>query len=598
MAKALCLVFAVPAFFLLLAEPGLAQQTPAAVPSPSPNQDVYKSSTVLRYTTRLVLVDVIATDHKGNPVTDLKKEDFVIEDGQGQQIDSFSFQAADSKNSPSSARPSPKLPPNILTNVPQYDPTRTLCILLLDGLSTETKNQVYARQEMIKFLEKLPAGQPVAVYALATKLVLLQDFTSDPAILKKAVMALESRNSPVLQNPTGGGGNTGAYDPSILGQLSEIPGGAAMVQQIQQFEQDVATVQTDMRVQMTLAALNAIARSLAGYPGRKNLIWLTQNFPLGSLANSVGETPSPRTQMNNRDYSVEAARTASILTDAQIALYPVDAGALVGNQVFASLGNTDSNGNYLGRTATGRSAGGMRAMTTELNRTGEQETDVRSAMNDMADRTGGKAYYGRNDVENAIQSGLDDGSSYYTLAYHPQNKKWNGKFRKISVKARRAEIKLRYRLGYYATDPEGYSKLDQRQRNAELGQALSPDFPVSTAVPFQARVFPPSEQTRNKLVANFGVDPHAIVFESDADGQHAEVDFAVAVYSKAGAPVKVEVQTVKSTLKPDDFEKIMKSSLRYQIQVELPHGDYVVRLGVRDTRTGLIGTLNTTVTAP
>jgi VWFA-related protein len=602
--------------FFLFTGSGHPQQTPPASPSataaqtPSASQTSagdspdsgYRSSTVLRYTTRLVVVDVIATDHKGNPVTDLKKEDFTLEeDGKGQQIDVFSFQTP-AGTGPATAHVLPKLRPNIITNAPRYDVSRALTVLLLDGLNTETKNQVYARQQMVKFLEKLPVDQPIAVYALGTKLRLLQDFTSDPTVLKKAMMAMQMQSSPVLDDPSGIGGNNNPYAPGVLEQMAALPN---MLQAVQQFEQDNSTMQTDLRVQLTLSSLNALARTLAGYPGRKNLIWLTESFPLGNLANVIANASSStptvsnaRSELNNRDYSVETAHTASILTDAQVAVYPVDVGALVGNQVYSNLGNTDSNGNYLGRTASGRSPGGRRAMENELNRTGVQQLDAHSSMNDLADRTGGKAFYNRNDVENAIRATLDDGSTYYTLAYHPQNKEWNGKFRKISVKVHQSGVKLRYRLGYYALDPQAFARMEARERDLELGQALSLDFPVSTAVTFEARVFPPSEQTKNKVVVNYGIDPHAIVFESDANGQHAEVDYALAAYSKAGQPVKVEVQTLKTAFKPDVFEKIMRSYLPCQMQLQLPPGEYILRLGIRDDRTGLMGTITTSVTVP
>src|SRR5579872_2312588 len=597
--------------FLLLSASCYSQQSPTSPPaaqspagvqsSPAENPNtVYKSTTVLKYTTRMVVVDVIATDHKGNAVTDLKKEDFVLEeDGKPQQLDAFSFQMPEVRTG-ADARPVPKVPPNIITNVPQYNVNSALTVLLLDGLNTETKNQIFAREQMIKFLEKLPTDRPIAVYALGTKLRLLQDFTSDPALLKKAVMSLQGHNSPVLDNPTGAGNNNPLPAATVEQLANLLP---AMLQQIQQFEQDTATMQTDLRVTLTLSALNALARSLAGYPGRKNLIWLSQSFPLSSLDNSIGSpngavNPSLRGQENYRSYALETARTASILTDAQVAVYPVDVGALVGNQVYASLSNTDQNGNYLGRTATAQSAGGARAWNDELDSTGVQQTDAHSSMNDLADRTGGKAFYNRNDVDNSIRRTMEDGSTYYTLGYHPQNKEWNGKFRKISLKAHRSGIKLRYRLGYYATDPEAYAKMEPRRRDEEFGQALSLDFPLSTAITFQARLFPPSEQTKNKVVVNYGINPRAILFEPGEDGQHAEVDYALAAYSKSGKPVKVEVQTFKTALKPDVFDKIMKSYLPCQLQVELPPGEYVLRLGIRDARTGLIGTASTSVTVP
>lgn len=575
-------------------QPAAPPTTPGAQSSSEDNGSIYKSATVLKYTTRLVVVDVIASDHKGKPVTDLEKQDFILEeDGKNQNIDVFSFQTPGEQNGTKAAHTVQKLPPDTITNVPQYDVTRPLTIVLLDGLNTQTKNQVFAREQMIKFLEKLPTDQPIAVYALGSTLRMLQDFTSDPAVLKKTLAAIDGKPSPVLENPAGSP-NSNPYPAGILEQMP-----AAMLQAVQQFEQDNTTMQTDLRVQLTLSAFDALARTLAGYPGRKNLIWLSESFPLsilatGILAGNAPAAPNERTVMNNRNYDLQTAHTASALTDAQIAVYPVDVGALVGNQVYSSLSNTDQNGNYLGRTMSGRS--GMGARNDELNVTGVQQLGAHSSMNDLADRTGGKAFYNTNDVQNAIRETLDDGSTYYTLAYHPQNKDWNGKFRKISVKVRRSAVKLRYRLGYYAVDPEAFARLDQTQRNAEFGQALNLEYPISTAITFQARIFPPSEQTKGKVVVNYGIDPHAVVFEAEANGQHAEVDYAVAAYSKTGQPIKLEGRTIKTALAPDVFQKVMNSYLPCQLEFDLPPGEYVLRLGVRDNRTGLLGTVNTTLT--
>ena len=57
---------------------------------------------------------------------------------------------------------------------------------------------------MIRYLEKMPEGQPVAVYMLSTKLTLLQDFTDDPAVLKKVAKEIKTSVSPLQDNPAGG----------------------------------------------------------------------------------------------------------------------------------------------------------------------------------------------------------------------------------------------------------------------------------------------------------------------------------------------------------------------------------------------------------
>ena len=68
-----------------------------------------------------------------------------------------------------------------MTNVPSFKPNRALSVLLLDALNSDSLTQKYARQEMLKYLDKLPQGQPVAIYVLGNRLRLLQDFTTDPS---------------------------------------------------------------------------------------------------------------------------------------------------------------------------------------------------------------------------------------------------------------------------------------------------------------------------------------------------------------------------------------------------------------------------------
>jgi hypothetical protein len=220
-------------------------------------------------------------------------------------------------------------------------------------------------------------------------------------------------------------------------------------------------------------------------------------------------------------------------------------------------------------------------------------------MNELAERTGGRAFYNRNDVLNSINKAIDDGSTYYTIGYYPDNKNWDGKFRKVELKVNRPGVKLRYRLGYFANDPQGYAKLSPQQRAADFGQALSLDFPVSTAVPFQARVNMPSEETKNKVIIRYAVDPHALNFEMQSDGmQHAAVDCGVEIYTRNGQSRGVHGNTSSAALKTDQFQKIMQSFFPCQSQFDLDPGDYIFRLGVRDPGTGLMGTTNAQVTVP
>ncbi|HEY6274219.1 MAG TPA: VWA domain-containing protein, partial [Terriglobales bacterium] len=240
-------------------KPPTAQQT--STPQPAAGKEVYESATVLKATTRLVVIDVVATNKKGEAIRDLELPDFsVLEDGKEQQIRAFSFQ--EPKPAPASPALTPaavKLPDNVFTNFPKYPPTSALNVVLLDALNTTLPDQAYVRDQMIKYLEKLPQGRPVAVYSLSSKLTLLQDFTSDPEVLREVIKKLKNKSSPVLDNPAGG--QDAQILPTGVADSGMLP--PDVLQSIMRFEQERVAFQTDIRVTYTLNALNAIARSLA-----------------------------------------------------------------------------------------------------------------------------------------------------------------------------------------------------------------------------------------------------------------------------------------------------------------------------------------------
>jgi VWFA-related protein len=538
----------------------------------------------------MVVVDVVATDNKDLPVKDLKADDFIVqEEGQAQAVRAFSFHQTEQEPASASAQASafvnPKLPLGYFSNAPSYKSNGALNVLLLDALNSTLLNQATMRDAMIKLMEKLPAGQPMAVYLLGNKLTLVQDFTSDPEVLKKAIAGVKRQGSKLLDNAAG------------TTRMDDMPAGSVMVatmmdvphikNQLERFHDQQMAAQADSRVPLTLDALNSLGRYLAGYPGRKNLVWVSETFPFSIVLDKI-------TSQNNRDFSREVAATGSLLSNAQIAIYPVDAKALGGNSDFSVGKDPNPIGNPATISTTLNDEAGK-----VMNREAEDRMASRSTMNDLAEKTGGKAYYNTNNIENAVRRSIEDGSTYYTLGYYPENKTWDGKFRRITLKVARPGVKLHYRAGYYAVEPESYARLDQAEKTSELAKAMSLDFPASTALLFQAMVVPPSSTTGNKVLVNYAVDPRGLTFDLGNDGlQHASVDCAVIVYSANGEPVKSLSNTMIAALKPEEYQRVQQKSFPCRQIFDLAPGEYLFRLGVRDGHTGTLGTLNAPVTIP
>ena len=466
-------------------------------------------------------------------------------------------------------RSRPPLRQILSDHFPHFKPGRALNVILLDSLNTNRLNQISVRDAMIKFLEKLPENEPIVVYLLDNRIRLLQDFTTDPAMLREVVLSFKGKSSPLLNVSANGSPIT----PILPGISQSLP--AHMAAQIREFKQSQALNLTDQRVNVTLSALNSLARTLSGYPGRKNLIWVSETFPFDVLMSSV-------TSQTSRNYSNDVARTGNLLSDSQVAVYPLDARGLAG----IGLINVANDAGSMGGSGAASVDDPMAARTTML---------------DLAERTGGRAFYNRNDLDSAVRESIDDGSTYYTLGYYPENKDWNSAFRKIQIKLQRSGVKLRYRMGCFARDTAAFAKLNPKKQDQDFDDALSLNVPVSTALPFQAMVMAPSAKTQNKVVVSYGVDPHALSFEAGSDGlQRVDMECAVRVFAKKNPdkPVTAEAQEMGGALNAEAYAKVMKGFFPCRDQLSLQPGDYLLRLGVRDNTTGLIGTANATLTIP
>ena len=563
-----------------------AQQTATAPPEPSQQQTATSSqggtqpTTVLKVKTRLVIVDVVARNGKGEAISDLKPEDFTLtEDGKVQKISAFSFQHPESAVKPAQAA---VLPPNTFNNLPRYQPNGALNLLLLDALNTTSINQAYARESMIKFLEKLPQGQSLAVYLLGNKLRLVQDFTSDPELLKQAALHLKGQPSRLLNNPAGTSPAVPPMGSVAADLIASVPG---LANQLSEFEAEQTAAQNDFRVSYTLAALNSLARTLAGYPGRKNLIWISDTFPFDILLNEIG-AKSSRVE---RHYGGDVALTGSLLSDAQVAVYPVDARGLSNFSIYSVGSNPNP--------TAGTSPRG-RGMAASMSANADVWMAAHTTMNDLAEKTGGRAFYNRNDLDNAVLESISDGSSYYTLGYYPDNKQWNNQFRNIHVKVSRPGARLHYRAGYFAVDREAVAQANPAKEDEDLDQAMTLDWPISTGLPFQAQVLAPSPQTQNKVLIRYRIDPHAINFQADDQGlQRVSLLCAVRAYSMKNPdkPLKTDANRMAGPLRPEAYTQVIKAFFPCQEEVELPPGTYILRLGVRDNSTGLIGTANAAV---
>ncbi|MFZ0320913.1 MAG: VWA domain-containing protein [Candidatus Sulfotelmatobacter sp.] len=581
------------------------QDSKPAAPAQSAPADQSAPIPVIHATSRLVLLDVIVTDHSGKFVPGLKASDFtVLEDNKPQKISAFGVQIP--PPAPKSYPPL-NLPPHQYSNFTYVKPVadRPVTVVLMDMLNTTGMDQSYARKQMIKFLEKLPPGQPIALFALTSKLRMIQGFSGDSDTLVKAAKALQGHESLLLspesqlqndENLATAIENTAS--PSSKGpnaSLSTMP-----MAPVGQALRDAVSAQDSFqkleRMNMTLNALDTLAHAVAGYPGRKNLIWLSAEFPVVfgpglTPYNPVINMQTGTTHTNDQLRDLEndtppLQQTAALLAAVRLAIYPID----VRGQVSVGTGiDISTQTAYLGTVDMQNEAA-----TTSLRQT-TVLWDTHEAMTDIARETGGRAFYGTNDLNDAMSRSVQQGSSYYTLAYAPTNHDWKGKYRKIEVKTAVPSVELTYRRGYYALK-ERVMKADRAK--VEMAAALQPSVPESTGLVLKVQVLPPDADHKAVRI-DYAVDAHDISFSDSVDQRkQGSIGFAAAAWDKDLKLAGQVVETKETNFPLDAYQQVLQSYLPFHQELELKPGTYTLRLGVLDLTSHKLGSVGVPITVP
>ncbi len=227
----------------------------------------------------------------------------------------------------------------------------------------------------------------------------------------------------------------------------------------------------------TFSALQQIASYLGTAQGRKSMIWVTSGFPaaMGLDGRNTDDVEQWSSSMSDdrRTFSADMNRLVRRLNDADIAVYPVDARGLV----------ADPDRNTAGRAYVNL-----------------------AGMKEIAERTGGRAFYNGNDLDQAIRSALDDSKISYTLGYYPSNAQHDGTYRNLSVKINRPGVALRYRTGYEAEN----NKKPEAAVRADLGQVFGNPL-NTTSLPLRAHAV----KAGNKLDVSLQVDPSTLTFRQE-----------------------------------------------------------------------------------
>jgi VWFA-related protein len=559
-------------------------QTSPAVAAPSQHPPAIHS------TSRLVQISVVARNKKGEPITGLTEEDFTILDqGRPQTIAIFSGAA------PVPPEPPHPLPSNVFTNrfdQKGLDPG-TVTIILFDALNTATEDQSRVRKQILLFLQTLKPQDHVAIYALTTRLIILHEFTQDASALVTAVSRFTPKELATFDAST-----TAPID--LVGMTGD-PDWAGFQNALNNANGQIADRFTMNRLGTTAGAIQAIADHVAAIPGRKSLIWVSGGIPIqigyGNISapdrnasidpstthdprsaagagrpQPVGggnsENQLPMTDRESSSLQSQVAQAAQALNRVNVAIYAVD---VHGSELDPGLPSDM-------RTFTPASNSGA-----FFNRHNDRDSSKL-----LADRTGGLAFFGNNDIREAIHRAFDDGRYAYTIGFYPDHNQWDGKFREIKIKTSADAAQLRYRKGYFAVPDRAE---DEATTNNALREAAESPLEATTlGITVTGKTLDPASD--RALLLQIALDPEQFLLEPSGDHQKASLDLLFVQRGATGETIAAEKQHFALDMTPQDYERFSKIGIILQRRLPLRAQSTELRVMVRDSASASLGSVN------
>ena len=397
--------------------------------------------------------------------------------------------------------------------------------MLIDIANLELVDQMYLNDELTRFLNEQPEGQPLAIYLRAgSGCFLVQNFTSDRKLLLDAVHKAIPRFPP-------------------LGR---------------EYLTDFDT-------------LHQIAASLSQVPGRKNVLW----FSGGSTLFLISDVIALQNDAGWRGLY-------DVLDQERIAIYPIDARGLI---------------------SEGRGLGVARQHL---------------AMDEVAQSTGGRAFYNNNGLKEITEHLLDTDVSFYTLTYSPRNLRFDNKWHKVRVAVDGASYHLSYRSGYFADGSvrENYQTTRTRTRLLGNGEKQKVTELSDRPIIFQASVLPASEPVvanldktsgllslppRKKGSVRFLIHYTVPIDTLAVEPVHGKYQVVLGVIAIAlsldGGRVEHKADQVTVTF-PEDVLRSGPDPIGVDQQIDLSKNDRFLRLSVWDTVSGRFGSIDMPLGVP
>ena len=549
-----------------------AEQTPEpAQPTSPPTPEV-----TFKVEVNYVEEDVRVVDREGNFVRGLKREDFqVLEDGKPQKVETFGM--VDIPNTrprkPQYLAPdAPPIEPDVAVNKQVLD--GRLYLIVLDDYHVAPLRTQNVRNLARRFiLEKLGPDDQAAVVVTSGLLRASQDFTQNRRLLLAAVdnfVGQKLPSSAVMRN------EKMSRQMNAAGAPTDDAGDPIQIDPANRFVPDDIATERTFQARQALSSLRSISEWMSTIQGRrKAIVLISEGVDYNLFDVFQGGDPSNFNTENFNMIQTETYDTISAASRSNVQIYSVDPRGLT------TMAQEDIE---IGGLAAGAYNLGPKQLLQELQ---SSQDNLRQ----LSEETGGVAFVGRNDFNDAFDRIVRENSQYYVLGYYSTNERRDGKLRSITVRvAGYPDAQVTYRKRYAA--PRG-----RAPRNTAATKPLDPTKSLNAdLVNTMASPLPKTGiQLRVTAIAKKGVgkttDVEVLIDTLGKDLTFTEkngtfvnrVSMQVGVFNKEGKSVFAERPDVDLNLRPESHTRVSQNGVRILRHLSLAPGRYQLRVAAQDS---------------
>ncbi len=578
----------------------------AAVRAQAPRGGQGSPSVTFQVEVDYVDVDAVVTDERGNFVRDLGRDDFeLLEDGKPVKIDTFSVVEIPVERYDRTAFGGRSAAEDVRSN--RSTLAGRFYVIVLDDMGTSPLRSPYVIKAARQFVEQhFASNDTAAVVYTSGRRDRAQEFTSDRRLLLTSIdkfMGTKLRSSTLdkldgyymekaLAEGLAAQNNGEPVDPSSSQARNASPFSRGEGYPNRSY--DMNDMERGQRALGVLGQIKSYAEFLANVRGRRKAMVLFSegiDYPTNDIFGAHDAT----TVLGAMQDAVAAAARANVN------IFTVDPRGLVGltseyielNQSNADLFNVSARDPRYGMQP-------QTALLAEMRLT-------QDSLRTLSEETGGLASIDTNAFSTAFNRIVEANSLYYMLGYYPPNHPSDGKFHKIEVRLKRPGLRVVARRGYASPRARDLSSRErQRVERERLARTKGAD---QTSSELRAMLDSPIQQSGVMLdvhAAAFKGTPRAasVALAIDVDATRLQfapqkdtgifsdtVELSLYGINAQGKPLQGLRTALELTLRPETHQRVKQYGLRANPRLELPPGRYQVRIGVRDSGTGEMGTV-------